>query len=483
MSTGAAGRRTGCATARAPIAVLATVDTKSAEAAYLRDRLRRHGWPVTVVDVGLDDVRHGGELVDVVDVPAERVASAAGHQLGAVRDRARRDEAMAAMATGAGRVLAALHDRGELAGVIGVGGNQGTAVAAGAMRDLPYGVPKLIVSTVASGNVRGFVGDSDIAMMFSVGDLLGGPNPVTAPVLRLAAGAVAGMAESAEAEIDDTPCVRQTEVHTSRSDGHSSQEPGRRPLVAITAFGNTHAAVATAMERLARAGVESVPFHASGASGSAMERLVDSGMFDGVLDLTTHELLAELFPADIYAPVRPGRLTAAGRRGVPQVVVPGGLEYHCFAAADTIPPHLRDRPTHFHNPNNTNVRASPDELVAVAEEMAGRLAAAAGPAAILIPRLGWSEVGSPGGVLHDPTAGAAFTAELRRALPARIAVREFDSTINEPGFAAAAADTLLAFLSDGQAGEGRDEGRIRPPLDREPDDAVPENRPQAHVET
>lgn len=201
------------------------------------------------------------------------------------------------------------------------------------------------------------------------------------------------------------------------------------------------------MERLADAGVQTVPFHASGASGSAMERLVDEGMFAGVLDLTTHELLGELYPADVYAPVRPGRLTAAGRRGVPQVVAPGGLEYHCFAAADTIPAQLRDRPTHHHNRNNTNVRASADELVAVAEEMACRLGSAAGPVAVMIPRRGWSEVGSPGGILHDPAANAAFVDALRRSLPPRVTLRELDCTINDPVFAAAAADTMLDYLA------------------------------------
>ncbi|MQA84499.1 MAG: UPF0261 family protein [Streptosporangiales bacterium] len=420
---------------RPPIAVLATADTKGAEAAFLRDELRRRGWPVRVVDVGLTSADEWSTHPDLAgewpihpDVPAEQVARAAGQRLAQLRDRARRDEAMAAMAEGAGRLLADWYRRGDLAGAVGLGGNQGTAITAGAMRELPLGVPKLVVSTVASGDIRGFIADSDIAVLFSVGDLLGGPNPVTARVLRQAAGAVAGMAEALAPDARESPAARG-------------------PVVAVTAFGNTHAAVTAAMERLAGAGVETVPFHASGASGSAMERLIDEGTFVGVLDLTTHELLGELYPADIYAPVRPGRLTAAGRRGVPQVVAPGGLEYHCFAAADTIPAALRARPTHHHNANNTNVRASAEELVAVAEEMARRLGTAAGPVAVLIPRRGWSEVGSPGGVLHDPAANAAFVDALRRALPPRVALRELDSTINDPAFAAAAAETMLDFLS------------------------------------
>jgi uncharacterized protein (UPF0261 family) len=218
------------------------------------------------------------------------------------------------------------------------------------------------------------------------------------------------------------------------------------PLVAVTAFGNTHLAVTAAIDRLSHAGVRAVPFHASGASGSAMERFIQEGLFDGVLDLTTHELLGELFPADIYAPVRPGRLTAAGKRGIPQVVAPGGLDYHCFAAADTIPAGLRARAVHHHNPNNTNVRASAEELVCAARVMADRLNAATGQVAVLIPSLGWSQVGSAGGPLHDPAANAQFVVELRRMLADRIPVRELPVTINDPSFATAATDALLEFL-------------------------------------
>lgn len=332
---------------------------------------------------------------------------------------------MEAMGRGAGKILVGWQGSGQLHGVLGIGGNQGTAVASEAMRALPYGVPKLIVSTVASGNVRGFVGDADITLMFSVGDLLGGPNFVTRGVLVRAATALAGMARAA---LEDP-----------------SGAPNR--AVAVTAFGNTHGAVVAAMADLVEAGLAPVPFHASGASGSAMERLADEGRFEAVLDLTTHELLAELYPADIYTPVRPGRLTAAGRRGIPQVVAPGGLEYHCFGAPGTIPSGLLDRPVHHHNPNNTNVRATAEELAVVGRVMAERLNAATGPAAVLIPSRGWSEIGSPGGALHDPQANAAFVTELRRALSPRVILDELDVTINDPLFAAAAVRALLSFLS------------------------------------
>jgi uncharacterized protein (UPF0261 family) len=403
------------------VAVLATLDTKADEAFYLRDVLAELGHPTRLVDIGLRPT----DLTDPErDVPAEVVAHAAGASLADLRDGTRRDRAMTEMAAGASLLLRVWHGAGQLTGALAVGGNQGTAVAAAAMRSLPYGVPKVIVSTVASGDVRGYVGDSDVTMMFSVADLLGGPNAVTAPVLRGAAAAVAGMvAARRPAPVD-----------------------GARPLVATTAFGNTHAAVTTATDRLRVAGVDTVAFHASGACGSAMERLVAEGMFAGVLDLTTHELLGEIEPSDIYAPVRPGRLTAAGERGIPQVLVPGGCEYFCFGAMDTIPAHLRDRPVHHHNAQNTNVRAAAEELDQLGALFAERANAATGPTAILVPLKGWSQIGSPGGILHDPESNAALVARLRADLAPHVEYRELDLSINDPRFAVEAADVLLRHL-------------------------------------
>jgi uncharacterized protein (UPF0261 family) len=403
------------------VAVLATMDTKSGEAHYLCEVLGDLGHHTRIVDIGLRPTA----LADPErDVPAEVVAHAAGASLAVLRERTRRDRAMAEMAAGAGLLLRVWHGAGQLCGVLAVGGNQGTAVATAAMQPLPYGVPKVVVSTVASGNVRGYVGDSDITMMFSVADLLGGPNAVTAPVLRNAAAAVAGMVAA----------------------GPPAPTNRTRPLVATTAFGNTHAAVTTAVARLRADDVDTVAFHASGACGSAMERLVAEGVFAGVLDLTTHELLGEIEPADIYAPVRPGRLTAAGVRGVPQVLVPGGCEYFCFGAEETIPPRLRDRPVHHHNPHNTNVRAAGAELDRLGALFAERANAAGGPTTVLVPLQGWSEIGSRGGVLHDPAANAAFVERLRADLAPHVEYRELDLPINDPQFGVEAAEALLRHL-------------------------------------
>jgi uncharacterized protein (UPF0261 family) len=416
------------------IAILATLDTKAAEAGEVERLVREQGRPARVVDIGL-----GAEPGPPAFARAEEVAAAAGTTVAELRARGRRDEAMRAMGEGAGRLLATWHAAGECAGALGLGGNQGTAIASIALRALPIGVPKLIVSTVASGDVRSYVQDADIAMLFSVGDLLGGPNAITGRVLANAAAAVCGMAAATgEAALETPP----------RS-------------VGLTAFGNTHAAATVAMEALREEGCHVIPFHASGACGSAMERLIDDGAISGVLDLTTHELLAELYPEDAYAPVRPGRLTAAGRAGIPQVVVPGGLEYFCFGGPETVPERLRSRPMHRHNPYNMNVRTSADELARVGSEMARRLNAARGPVAVLVPLRGWSEVGSPGGVLHDPEANAALVEALRAELRPEASLREVDATINDPELARLAARTLARLMdAPAPAGEGSGQAQL-----------------------
>lgn len=407
--------------AAAPVvAVLATLDTKREEAVFLRDRIIDNDGEAVVVDIGLSPADD-----PVATVPASAVAAAAGRDVPGLR-AGPRDEAMAAMGAGAAAHLTRWYDAGRLDGMIGVGGNQGTAVASIAMRAVPIGAPKLLISTVASGNVRKYVMDSDIAMQFSVADLLGGPNIVTTSILDTCAAGIVAMARAAAR--------------------YRARARPRATAVAVTAFGNTEAAVVRAVAALREQGYEIVPFHASGACGSAMERLIRQGTLQAVLDMTTHELLGELHPRDIYAPVRPGRLTAAGEMGIPQVVVPGGLEYLCFGGVDEIPEAYRGRPTHVHNPYNTNVRTTAEELAAVGELMAERLNAATGPVAVLVPLRGWSHVGSPGGVLHDPAINQALIDVLGARLRSDIPLTLLDLSINDEAFAVTAAQTLTDMV-------------------------------------
>jgi uncharacterized protein (UPF0261 family) len=318
--------------------------------------------------------------------------------------------------------------------VIGIGGNQGTAAASIVMRDLRWGLPKVLVSTVASGNLRPFIGASDIVIYPSLGDLLGGPNRLTRDTLERAAGMLAGMIEATGQIPSESTAVA-------------------KGLIALTALGNTHRAALRSIDGLRQAGYEVIPFHACGHGGSAMESMIQEGMFGAVLDLTPHELLGEVLGDDIYAPVRPGRLTAAGRAGIPQVVAPGGLDYFVFGPPETVPAAYRGRRTHYHNVYNTNVRATAEELHRVGETLAQRLNEAQGWTAFLYPMRGWSEVGSGNGPLVDAKANEA----LRKAVCATLRLdhvryMEIDADINDPQFTGPAIRALLELI-DAKAGQ------------------------------
>lgn len=430
-------------TGRATVAVVATLDTKGLEAAFLREQFAARGLAARLIDVGVAGTPQCA-LQDG-DVFREQVAEAAGTTLEALA-AARRDQAMAAMGRGAGEILRRWVADGTIAGVIGLGGNQGTAMACMAMRALPLGLPKVVVSTVASGDMRPFVGASDIAVVPALADLLGGPNRVTAGVLRRAAAMLEGMLNAGDVP---APPVAETPVPEAGPQASGAL----RPAVALTALGNTHGAAARIMDALAARGLEVVPFHASGAGGAVMERLVDAGAFVGVVDLTTHELLGEVCTEDIYAPPEGQRLRAAGRRGLPQVVAPGGLDYFVFGPPESVPPRFRGRRTHYHNPYNTNVLAVAEERASVARLLAERLNAAEGPTAFLYPLQGWSYIGQRGGTMWDPEAGEAFRRTLQAQLRTdRVRYLEVDAAINDPPFADEAIRTYCELVASSQAG-------------------------------
>jgi uncharacterized protein (UPF0261 family) len=401
------------------IAILATLDTKGSEAASLRDLLRTLGYSATLIDIG----PVGPPLVRP-DVANEEVARQGGAELSVLIRTGQRDRVMETMGKGAMKLLSLLYFQDAIAGVIGLGGNQGTAVASMAMRALPFGFPKLLVSTVASGNIRPYVGEKDIGMIFSVADFLGGSNPVTASILANAAAAVVGMAEHGRG---------------------IAGEPGKRSI-AITALGNTEPAASRAVAALRAKGFEVIPFHASGAGGSAMEDLIDEGKIHGVLDLTPHELAEEVVGAGAYQPVNPGRLKTAGLRGIPQVVSTGGLEYLCFGPRESIPLRLRRRKITMHNPFNANVKLSRREMADVGRVMAERLSAATGPTAVLIPLKGWSVYGAPGGVLYDGAGNLILQKALKEYLRKDIELREIDAHINDPRFVDACVEKLVTFM-------------------------------------
>ncbi|MGD0237226.1 MAG: Tm-1-like ATP-binding domain-containing protein [Syntrophorhabdales bacterium] len=410
---------------RATIAILATLDTKGEEVAYMKGLLGAQGYGAMIVDVG-----PLGPPGLPPDVSSDEVARLSGGELPDLVKTLPRDGLMEAMGTGAAKLLLKLYQEKKIHGIVGIGGNQGTAIASMAMRALPFGFPKYLVSTVASGNIRPYVGCKDIGMVFSVGDLLGGPNAVTRSVLANAVAAVVGMVEHG-ASVTITPEER---------------------TVAVTALGNTEPAVREAVKLLHGRGFQVIPFHASGAGGSAMEELIADGIIHAVLDLTPHELTEEVLGVGAYVPVNRGRLKAAGAMGIPQVVSTGGMEYLAFGPRESIPQRLRRRRIYMHNPYNANVKVSSAEMVRVAETMAERLNAARGPAAVLIPLQGWSVYGAKGGPLHDQRGYDLFLKALKRDLEAHVRLEEVDAHINDAPFARRCVEQLIDFMDNEKNG-------------------------------
>ncbi|MGW0808591.1 Tm-1-like ATP-binding domain-containing protein [Nonomuraea sp. NPDC002799] len=408
------------------VVLIGTLDTKGEEYAWLRNRLVELGSDVIVVDAGVGE--HEESLL--ADVPAERVAQAAGAGLGALRADGDRGAAVAAMGEGAAAILAELHTAGKVDAVLAVGGSGGSSIAARAVRDLPVGLPKLIVSTMAAGDVSPYVGVKDVTLMYSVVDIAG-VNRLTRAVLGNAAAAAAGMARAAQ--------LAKAVQTTGGQD---------RPLIGASMFGVTTPAVDAARERLDELGYEVLVFHATGSGGRALEGLAGGNMLAGVLDLTTTELADDLVGGVLSA--GPARLTAAGAHGVPQVVAPGALDMVNFGPRDTVPPAFADRLLHVHNPTVTLMRTTADEMRELGHRVAAKLRDATGPAALLVPRRGVSALDAPGQVFADPKADAACFEAMESGLRgSAVAVEELDLHINDPAFGRAMADRLHHLISGG----------------------------------
>ena len=401
------------------IVILATLNTKGEEVVYIRDLVESRGDRVCLVDVA----PLGPAPVDP-DYTNKEVAKRGGWDLADLVTEGERDEVMAVMGEGAANLLLDLYREGRVDGVLAIGGNQGSSIASVAMRALPIGLPKFLVSTVASGNIRPYVGHKDIAVMFSVGDMLGGANTVTRSILANAAAALVGMAH----------------------EGKPLSLSGEDRTIAISELGNTERAASRAVERLKKNGFEVVSFHASGAGGSAMEELIEAGALHGLFDLTPHELAEEVIGEGIYQPIKPGRMSAAGRAGIPQVVSTGGLEYLCFGPRESIPFRFRRRRITMHNPVNANVKLSRREMIEVGKVMADRLNASLGPVAVFVPLKGWSVYGSPGGPLYDPGGNKGLVKALRANLKSGIVFEEIDAHINDDTFVDQCVEQLMAFM-------------------------------------
>ena len=403
------------------IAVLATLDTKGQEAEYLRQQLKALGSRALVVDMGVI-----GTPAARADLTRAQVARAGGTSLTALRKSATREAAQPVMAAGATRLLRTRLDAGTLHAVIGLGGLQGTATGTMVMRALPYGLPKVMVSTVASGDTSPYVGVSDITMMFSVGDILG-LNRFMRKVLANAAGAAHGMA--------------QVKVGLG-----PARKKGDTPLIGISNLGVLTQGTLHAQALFAARGYESIVFHAVGTGGRAMELMMKQGLIGAVFDYAMGEISDALFHG-----LRAGdaeRLTVAGSLGLPQVIVPGGAE-HVGILVQT--PHvLPDRwKTHKHVWHNEVVlapRLNARELRQVAREAGRRLQSTRGNAVLMIPTLGTGRYAMPGGPLNDPADDAIFFAELKAHLPPGIAVIERAAHAEDPAFVEEAVDRLIALV-------------------------------------
>ncbi len=406
------------------IAVLATLDTKGQEAQYLREQLKELGSAAFLVDMGV----LGNPATKVVkgDVTREEVAKAGGTPLEQLRANPSREAAQPVMAAGAAKLLKKRLDAGKVHGVIGLGGLQGTAACTSVMRSLPYGVPKVMVSTVASGDTAPYVGVSDITMMFSVGDILG-LNTFMRKVLANAAGAAHGMA--------------QVKVALA-----AKRRRGAKPLIGMSNLGVLTQGAMRAQERFAQKGYEVIVFHAVGTGGRAMELMMRQGIIGAVFDYAMGEISDALFHG--LRAGDPSRLTVAGELGLPQVLCPGGAEHLGLLSSTPhqIPKGWESHRHVWHNPVVFAPRLKPEELRMVAQEIGKRLQSTRGNAVLMIPKLGTGRYAMPGGPLNDPEGDVAFFAELKARLPRAIRVVERDTHAEDPAFVDEAVDRLVELI-------------------------------------
>jgi uncharacterized protein (UPF0261 family) len=399
------------------VLLIGSFDTKGEEYAYAREQLKVRGVAVHTLDFGIM-----GDPAFKPDVSAADVADAGGSTLDAIRSRRDRAGAMDVMTKGAAVLTRDMFDKGHFHAVLGMGGGGGTALISAAMRTLPVGVPKVLMSTMASGDVRPYVDVKDITLMYSVVDVAG-LNPISRQLIDNCVGAVCGMLEGSRA----------------------SEARRRRPLIAASMFGVTTPCVAEARNRLENAGFEVVTFHATGTGGRAMEGLIEDGFFEGVLDVTTTEWCDEVVGGVLSA--GPDRLGAAARKGIPQVVSVGALDMVNFGGMDSLPERFRNRKLYRHTPAVTLVRTTPDECREIGRRIALQLNKATGSVSLMLPLKGVSMIDEAGGPFFDAEADAALFASLKEHCGENVKVREYDLHVNDTAFAHALADEMLTLLA------------------------------------
>lgn len=397
------------------IAVIGALDTKGAEFAFVKAEIERRGHRALVINTGVM-----GEPPFTPDIAAAQVADAAATTLTALRQQADRGVAMAAMTQGIAILVKTLYDQKKIDGVLAMGGSAGTIIGTAAMRVLPLGVPKVMVSTLASGDVAAYVGAKDILMLHSVVDVAG-VNRISGRIYANAVGAVIGMVET---DLPDLPV---------------------RPLLAASMFGNTTPLVDRCRHLLEDKGYEVLVFHATGTGGKTMESLIADGFFQAVLDVTTTEWADELVGGVLSAGAT--RLDAAAHQNLPQVIAPGCLDMANFWAPATIPAQFSGRRFYHWNPNVTLMRTTPEENAQLGRILAEKANQSQGPVAFYLPLQGVSMLDAPGKEFWWPEADQALFNAIKENVRPDISVYELDCNINDPAFADAVTNQLLAFLS------------------------------------
>ncbi len=397
--------------------IVATLDTKGREVAYIKECLKGFSVHPMVMDVGIL-----GTPLTPPDITRDEVIEAAGFHLKDLLNKNDRSLAIQVVQQGGSLLATHLYREGKLDGIFGMGGGTGTAIVTAIMRSLPFGLPKLVLSTVASRDIREYVGTKDIVMFHSVADLLG-LNEFIRLILAQAAYAICGMME------------------------RGSEVPRGKPMVAVTAYGINSLCAMNAELFLQEKGYEMISFHANGCGGMAMEELLAQGLISGVLDFTLHEIADEMFGGYCRG-IGPTRLETAGQMKIPRIIAPGGLDNAVFSPFYPMPECLKGRKIHPHDIRFC-VRMGPEEMKKFAIIVAEKLNKSPEFTWVLIPGKGWSEADKPGNELFDPETNQVFVEELRKRLSSRIPIEEIDVHISDPAFAKRAVEILDDMIQKG----------------------------------